>query len=241
MTAHPELKEYKANLKALDGDLEEGAVYYYYDDQNNWIELRHKRGDMPGTDHSDLVDYLMQVLLWLYRVEQYGIYRELNFYQTDNPLEKPLYPDLALLKSQKRQKLLSYKLGGDNPAPELIIEIISTKTRQADLTLKPKRYQKWGTLEYFTYDPRPRRHQNKEPRLRGWRLNKTGSLVELIPASDGRMWCEQLECWLIPDDQYLRLYDRKGQKLLTEAEAEHQRAERLAEILRRMGRDPDQL
>jgi Uma2 family endonuclease len=230
MTAQTEL-DLKDQLLDLDEE-EDDETYYYYDDHDNWLELRHKRGDMPGTSHSDLEDYLMQVLFWLFRLEQYGIYRELNFYQTNNPLEKPLYPDLALLKSQKRSKPLSYRLGTDGPPPELVIEIISTKTRSTDLIRKPKRYQQWGVAEYFAYDPRPRRRKKTEPRLWGWRRNQGGVFEEIKAQADGRMWSEQLDSWLVPDGENLKLYDQQGNLRLTKAEA-------LAERLRQLGYDPD--
>ncbi len=236
-----ELEEWQfpAEMEAFFDEEDEEALYYYYDDENHWLELRHKRGDMPGADHSDVVDYIMQVLFWFYRVQQYAIYRELNFYQTANQLEKPLYPDVALLKSQKRSNLKSYRLGVDGPPPELIVEFISTKTRASDLKRKPQRYDKWGVDEYFAHDPRPRKRKSDQPRLWGWRRTQTGRFEEIMAEADGRMWSIQLDCWLVPEGQKLRLYTREGKMLLTEAEAEHRRAERFAEQLRQAGIEPD--
>lgn len=50
-----------------------------------------------------------------------------------------------------------------------------------------------------------------------------------------------LDSWLVPDEQYLRLYDNHGQLRLTREEAEAKRADALAEKLRSLGIDPDQL
>ncbi len=251
MTAKTELEEqvelekwqFPADLQTFldeDDTDDEAEGFYYYDDENNWLELRHKRGDMPGTVQSDLVDHLLQVLFWRYHQEEYGIYRELNFYQSGNPKEKPLYPDLALLKSHKRRKLLSYHLGVDGPAPDLIVEVLSTKTRRTDLYRKPHRYEKWGTREYFVYDPRERQPSKQEPRLWGWRMNSTGRYDPITAEADGRMWSEELNCWLVPDEAFLRLYDQEGRLLLNKEEAEKQRADRLAERLRKLGYDPDE-
>lgn len=84
-----------------------------------------------------------------------------------------------------------------------------------------------------------------------------------MPADlDGRLWSFHLNSFLVPDGQYLRLYDRYGRLRLTkdeaealraDAEAEARRIETLradaearksqafAEKLRSLGIDPDQI
>jgi hypothetical protein len=64
---------------------------------------------------------------------------------------------------------------------------------------------------------------------------------------DGRIWSTHLDSFLVPDEKYLRLYDRFGHLRLTgfeaqtiRAEMEAQRANSLAEKLRKLGIDPDQ-
>jgi hypothetical protein len=52
--------------------------------------------------------------------------------------------------------------------------------------------------------------------------------------ADGSLWSEELASFLLPDGQLLRLADRNRQRRLTQAEA-------LAEKLRSLGVDPDQL
>jgi len=58
---------------------------------------------------------------------------------------------------------------------------------------------------------------------------------------DGRLWSTELDIWLVPDGPYLRLYDRDGQMRLTGEEEEARRADILAEKLRSLGINPDQL
>jgi hypothetical protein len=62
------------------------------------------------------------------------------------------------------------------------------------------------------------------------------------------VWSFYLNSFLVPDGQYLRLYDRYGQMRLTKDEAETLRAEAearksqaFAEKLRSLGIDPDQI
>ena len=85
---------------------------------------------------------------------------------------------------------------------------------------------------------------------------------ELSVRPDGRLWSIHLESFLVPDGSYLRLEDQYGQRHLTraeaearraeaaerraeaeakQAEAEKRRAEALAEKLRSLGIDPDQI
>jgi len=52
--------------------------------------------------------------------------------------------------------------------------------------------------------------------------------------ADGCLWSQHLESLLVPDTKYLRLYNNAGQLRLTQAEA-------LAEKLRSLGIDPNQL
>ncbi len=233
-------------LDGYDED-DEDPFYYFYDDDDNLHEL--KLADMSGTGHELLKNYLIEVLRWLYRAEQWAVYGELNFYETTRPKETPLYPDVALLKGQTWRNMRSYRIGQDSPAPNLIIEIISEKTRRKDLDRKPIRFARWGTAEYFAYDPRLRQKRNPPQRLWGWRLSGPGEYEVLSSsAADGRLWSQELEAWLVPEESHLRLYSRDGQLLLTEAEAEQQviEAERQAKEkawakLRELGIDPQDL
>jgi hypothetical protein len=65
---------------------------------------------------------------------------------------------------------------------------------------------------------------------------------------DGSLWSIHLNSFLVPDGKYLRLYDQGRNMRLTKEEAETRRAEAeakrvaaLADKLRSLGIDPDQL
>ena len=66
-------------------------------------------------------------------------------------------------------------------------------------------------------------------------------MVPLALRPGGYLWSSELDSFLVPDEHILRLYDRNNQRRLTQAEAEARRANALAEKLRSMGIDPDQL
>jgi hypothetical protein len=113
--------------------------------------------------------------------------------------------------------------------------------------------------EYFAYDPYslPLSQQASEnffgpgieQQLFGWRLDPNTHLMRRLPVGPaGQLWSEHLESTLMPEPQWLRLYDRSGQLRLTKAEAqarradaETRRAEALAAKLRSLGIDPDQV
>ena len=61
------------------------------------------------------------------------------------------------------------------------------------------------------------------------------------PGLDGRLWSSQLDSFLVPDGKFLRLFDRQGLPRLTREEVETLRAEALAEKLRSLGIDPNQI
>jgi Uma2 family endonuclease len=230
----------------------EDEVVYYYDSHPTEEDL------MGETSfHSNLVRYLTLVLRWLFQGQRCAIYENLNFYQTPDPNEYPLAPDLAVIKGVAFQEVRSWRVGRTGPAPQVVFEIMSTETWKKDLFEKPMKYAQMGVQEYFAYDPHvPPLARATARRLFGWRLDKETQVMRELPLEpDGRLWSIQLESFLIPDGKYLRLYDRHGQLRLTEAQAETRRAETairqaeieakrvraLAEKLRSLGIDPDQV
>jgi Uma2 family endonuclease len=230
----------------------EDEVAYYYDSHPTEEDL------MGETSfHSNLVRYLTLVLRWLFQGQLCAVYENLNFYQTSNPKEYPLAPDIAVIKGIPFRHLRSWRVGKTGPAPQVVFEVMSTETWKKDLFEKPMKYAQMGVQEYFAYDPHlPPLARATARRLFGWRFDHESHVMrELLLESGGRLWSIHLESFLIPDGKYLRLYDRYDQLQLTEAEAEARRAEAaarqaevesrraraLAEKLRSLGIDPDQI
>ncbi len=238
MTAKTDLELENQAVILDEAEFEE--PYYFYDYKDNYWKLRQERGDMPDTRHNDLVDQLIQVLRWQYRLETYTIHREANFHETEEKKDKPLYPDVFVFKSKKRFHFKSYKIGVSGPPPEVIIEIISDDLPANDLVEKPKRYAAWGVAEYFVYDPRERKRKSKKPRLYGWRLID-GVYQELKPTAKGWLWSEQLDSWLAPAEEMVQLYDNDKNLRLTEAQALFQQVqiERQAKEDEQWGREAE--
>ena len=246
--------------------VENEVIYYYYD-------THPTEEDLMGETvwHALLVEYLVNVLMWLFHDQDGAIYDNLNFYRTDYRKEHPLIPDIAVMKGIPFRKVRSWRLGKTGPAPHVVFEVASEETWTRDRREKPLSYAQIGVQEYYAYDPNafPLDRESGR-RLFGWHLDPSRGLMRELPLTpEGSLWSPHLQSWLIPDGEYLRLYDstghlrltqlefeaeaRREEALLVEAEArradaearradaEARRAEALAEKLRSLGIDPNQL
>ncbi len=270
MTSKTELELEAVEADWLDEEDEDeyeddAQPYRYYDQRENYWELRAERGDVAGIDHNSVVDYLVQVLRYLFRFQPYTIDREVNYYETFDEKEKPIYPDVFVMKSPERLKFNSFHIGVSGPPPEFVFEVISERTISNDIKVKPSIYERWGVHEYFAYDRRERKRRSKKPRLYGWELVQGKMVPMQAQADDGRMWSKELECWLVPAGEILELHDRQNNRHLTpvewrdieqqradaeqqraenereKAEVERHKAERLALFLRQQGFNPDEI
>ena len=116
----------------------------------------------------------------------------------------------------------------DGLTPDYVIELASESTKAFDLAGKKAIYeQQLKTPEYVIYD-------SDTQRLRGWRLDDQGRYAALTLDDRGWLWSEQLALWLGVEPYAftgqatmptLRFYDREGQRLPTEAEAQAHRAD----------------
>ncbi len=182
-------------------------VAYYYDSHPTEEDLMGETAV-----HAALVHYQMSVLHWLFREQHCAIYENLNFYQTSNPNEYPLAPDIAVIKGvDYLENIRSWRVGRTGPAPHVVFEIASDETWKKDLHEKPLRYAQMGVQEYFAYDPQqpPVYRRVAGRRLFGWQLGQ-GVVQEMAPGPDGRLWSAQLAQKLKPDG--LR-WKRSGQRL----------------------------
>jgi Uma2 family endonuclease len=213
----------------------EDEVKYYYDSHPTEEDLMGETAF-----HRALVHYLIDVLTWFFHGQLCAIYGNLNMYQTTKYREYPVAPDVAVIKGVAYNEFTrSWRVGKSGPAPQVVFEIASDETWTKDLENKPAKYASMGVQEYFAYDP----HNvpltaSKGRRLFGWRLDQDSHIMrEIPPGSNGSLWSQHLQSWLVPDGTILRLYDEKGQMRLTRAEFEAQQRQleeqrRLAETRR---------
>ena len=239
--------------------LEHDEVEYYY-------ASHPTEEDLMGETwiHAELVTYLKLVLRWQFRGQSCAIIENMNFYQTRNESEYPLAPDLAVIKGVEEQDVRSWKIDRTGPAPQVVFEIASDETWEKDIDHKPWMYARMGVKEYFAFDPdaSPRKRRQRR-KVQGWQYTRsTGTMEVMALDAQGRLWSQHLESFLVPDGKWLRLYDTLGQRRLTQAEAVTQEnevitqkaeslaqkaetfareKERLAEKLRSLGINPDEL
>ena len=142
------------------------VAYYYYDSHPTEEDLMGET--LP---HADLVDYLKEVLAWLFRGRACAIYKNFNFYQTPDKHEKPLAPDLAVIKGITQRPVRSWRVGVHGPAPHVVFEIASEETWTRDLLEKPDRYALMGVQEYFAWN-RARWSMWQQLRARGVALER---------------------------------------------------------------------
>jgi Uma2 family endonuclease len=233
-----------AEIGEFDEELDD-LYYFYYDSHPTEEDL------VPESyPHSDLAGYLKAVLRWYYRAEKWFVGTNMNIYLSKDELEYPVSPDVLLAKvvipEEELASLISWQVQRENrPVPDLVFEISSKDTWKPDLFEKPTTYAKMGLKEYFAYDPhkfsywRDNRRKLKT-RLKGWRV-QNGQAIEIEPSEFGHLWSEVLNCWLVPDGAYLRLYDKNGDMCLTESEAKDHELNALLAKLRAKGIDPDTL
>jgi Uma2 family endonuclease len=190
--------------------------------------------DMPEADeHSTLARYLVGLMRWLYRERDWFVSDNLQISQRTETITQDIDPDIAVFKGVTKpvrgpnERLKSWRMGAPNrPAPAVVFEIASESTWPQDLDEKIIRYGRLGVREYFTYDPYvPPYWGTNNRRLRGWRYVE-GLAISLAANSNGWIWSEELEAFLVPNVKFLRLYDATGQHYLGRAETE--RANRLA-------------
>ena len=112
--------------------------------------------------------------------------------------------------------------------PDVIIELMSASTANADIGAKKDIYEgTFRTPDYFVFDP------FNPDSLQGWRLDANLRYQPLVPNESGWLWCETLGLWLgiwqgtisRETAPWLRFYDSEGNLVLLPEEAEHQRAE----------------
>ena len=229
------------------------------------IEYPESDGKPMGeTDtHRKLMSYLID-MLEIYFAQEPVVYVSGNlmcYYEEDHP-NKSVSPDVFVVRGAEKGERRTYKFW-EEPAPQMVMEISSRKTRKEDFGFKKELYAWLGVQEYFVFDP----EYKLKPPLRAFRLHGQ-ELVEAV-VTNNRVLSLALGLELVNDGKTLRLFNpRTGEFLRTPAEeaaratheaarAAHEatraiqeaaarqvaedRAALLARRLRELGIDPDQL
>ena len=135
----------------------------------------------------------------------------------------------------------SYFLWEFGKPPDLVVEIVSNQ-KGSEVSRKRQRYAAMGVGYYVIHDPL---HQVMDEELRTYRLSDASYERQRAPRFPElrlglTLWEGVFEG---VRSRWLRWLDEHGMMIPTggeRADAEHQRAERLAALLRRSGIDPEQ-
>ena len=154
-------------------------------------------------------------------------------------------PDVMVVFGRPKGKRGSYlQWQENNIAPQVVFEILSPSNSQTEMERKLIFYERYGVEEYYIYNP-----QNNQ--LRGW-----------LRTEDGLDVISEMENWVSPrlgikfdlSGEELQIYRPDGNKfssyleisqLLEQAEtalaAERRKTQLLAEKLRSLGVNPDEI
>jgi Uma2 family endonuclease len=200
---------------------------YRYFVNGEWIE----EDDMTEPARQRILCfYLEEIIRFLFRFERCFVGGNLLVYPVGH-YDQRVGPDVIVVKGVSLSKEEINQLGSwvieppHRPVPNVVFEISSTSTWTYDVQTehKPTNYGALGIPEYFAYDPIDL-WINFDTPLKGWRT-KNGQTTEIQPNEDGWLWSEQLNSWLVADEEYLRLYDANKKLCVTELEHERQARE----------------
>lgn len=217
----------------------------------------------------DYLNYCIEVLRLFFQGRR-NIYVSGNlfiYYQEGNP-KAVVSPDVFVIFGVSPRQRRSYKVWEEaDKLPSFILEITSLTTQKQDEVEKPKLYASLGVQEYFQYDPTG---DYLHPQLKGYQLiegqyqplpieitaNGVSFIHSQVLGLDMQLQSPNLqELAVLPLPKKLRFYDpQTGLLLLSRQEAEQarvqaeqerdlaqERAAKLADRLRELGVDPDQV
>ncbi|BAT55490.1 hypothetical protein NOS3756_44770 [Nostoc sp. NIES-3756] len=170
---------------------------------------------------------------------------DLLWYPIRSQLIAPVAPDVMVVFGRPKGKRGSYRQWQeDNIPPQVVFEILSPSNDSKEMDRKLEFYDTYGVDEYYLYDPesfqldgwvRQNEHLTKLWQMDGWVSPHlgikfaTGTGEPIIYRPDGQRFSNSVE---------LNQRVEEAELLL---EQERQRAEQLAQYLRSLGVDPNNL
>jgi Uma2 family endonuclease len=164
---------------------------------------------------------------------------DLFWYPVEGRPDIRMAPDVMIVFGRPKGDRPSYKQWEEeNIAPQVVFEVLSPSNSLLEMAKKLEFYDRYGVEEYYLYDP------------------ETGDFTGWIRGEDGRLRViDEIQGWVSPrlgvrfeiEDGELRVIRPDGQRFMTylelqqQAEQERQRAAKLAQRLRDLGIDPEQI
>jgi len=197
-------------------------------------QLESNEPEIESSLHYIQLALLVSCLEWFWRDQtDFFIGANLTIYFSCQQLKNRDFrgPDFFLVKQTQKHPRKSWVVWEeDGKYPDLIIELLSASTADTDRTLKKTLYQnRFRTPEYFWFSP-------ETLEFEGFRFIGT-QYQPIATNSNGWRWSEELELYLGVENKQLRYFTTDGRLVPTPQE----RAEQLAERLRSLDVDPDQI
>jgi len=164
---------------------------------------------------------------------------DLFWYSVEGRPDIRMAPDVMIVFGRPKGDRPSYKQWEEeNIAPQVVFEVLSPGNSLLEMAKKLEFYDRYGVEEYYLYDP------------------ETGDFTGWIRGEDGRLRViDEIQGWVSPrlgvrfeiEDGELRVIRPDRQRFMTylelqqQAEHERQRAAKLAQRLRELGIDPEQI
>ncbi|MEL6157598.1 MAG: Uma2 family endonuclease [Cyanobacteria bacterium J06554_11] len=208
-------------------------------------QIESNEPEMESSQHYAQLALMVACLEWLWQDKaDFFIGANLTIYFSREQLKNRDFrgPDFFLVKNTEKRPRKSWVVweeGGQYP--DIIIELLSDSTARVDKTLKKELYQtRFRTPEYFWFSP-------ETLEIEGYRL--VNQVYERIQPDEIGYWSQVLDLYLGVSEGQLRYFTEEGDRIPTPTEAAQQaqaqaqqstnRAEQLAEQLRRLGIEPE--
>lgn len=218
-------------------------------------QLLSDEPEMESSLHYTQLLILVSCLEWLWRErDDFFIGANLTIYFSRQQLRNRDFrgPDFFLVKDTEKRDRKSWVVWEEaGKYPDLIIELLSTSTANVDRTLKKELYQnQFRTPEYFWFSPDDlefagfklvgNQYQNITPDAKGWLWSEVLGLYLGVAA--GKLRYFMSDGILVPSPEEAAEQEQQQKEIAQQQlEQERLRAERLAERLRSLGVDPDNL
>jgi Uma2 family endonuclease len=177
---------------------------------------------------------------------------DLLWYPVKSKLITPTAPDVMVVFGRPKGKRRSYRQWQEeNIPPQVVFEILSLSNDADEMNRKLEFYDTYEVEEYYLYNPdsfefegwhRQGEHLTKLWQIEGWVSPRLGIRFEsgqgelAIYRPDGQRFLNSVELQQRAEQVEL-LLEQERQR----AEQERQRAQKLAQYLRSLGVDPDNL
>ena len=209
-------------------------------------DLDSDEPELETYQHLQQLIYLLTSLEWWWR-ERTDFFAAGNLTVYYSPRQRKSEhfrgPDFFVVLDTERHPRKSWVVWEeDGKYPHVVIEVLSDSTADIDRGLKKQIYQDiWRVPYYFWIAP-------TGDDLQGFHL-VDGRYQAIVPEESGLLWCDVLDLYLGQHENKLRFFTPEGQLVPTpmeaawqasqQAEAEQQRADRLAAQLRSLGVEPE--